>query len=71
MQLKVARNTTSKHTEIVTAVSWSASNELLSVGDDKVAWLWNVEGEPSAKIADKTILSQVSKWFVKKFLVVS
>jgi len=52
MELSVTSHPVNKHTEIVTGVSWSGSNELLTVGDDKVVWMWNAEGEPQATLLE-------------------
>lgn len=34
-QLKVTQHPSNKHSELVTGVSWSSTNELLTVADDK------------------------------------
>eukprot|EP00965_Chrysotila_dentata_P188447 6172746-Pleurochrysis_carterae.AAC.3 len=52
MELHVTRTPVNKHTELVAGASWSGNNELLTVGDDKLIWLWNVEGEPLALTAE-------------------
>ena len=52
-----------KHTEIVTGVSWSASNELLTVGDDKKVWLWNAEGEPQVQVIEVDTFCTALLWF--------
>lgn len=38
--------------DMCTAVAWSSSNELYSVGDDKVVLNWNINGEPMPKVCD-------------------
>eukprot|EP00698_Gefionella_okellyi_P003713 TRINITY_DN13461_c0_g1_i1.p1 TRINITY_DN13461_c0_g1~~TRINITY_DN13461_c0_g1_i1.p1 ORF type:complete len:760 (-),score=156.24 TRINITY_DN13461_c0_g1_i1:43-2322(-) len=43
MRLKVV--TSIKHDEVVSAVGWDGSNELLSCGDDKSMFRWNMSGE--------------------------
>lgn len=50
MELSVRNHPVNKHTEIVTGCSWSPSNELLTVGDDKLVWIWNVDGEPQSMV---------------------
>ena len=35
VELKVAEHSSKKHTDVVTGLSWSSTNELLTVGDDK------------------------------------
>jgi len=52
MQLVVSSHPVNKHTELVTGASWSGSNELLTVGDDKVVWMWNAEGEPQSMVIE-------------------
>ena len=36
--------------DMVTAVGWSANNELMSVGDDHVIQRWAMDGEPQGKV---------------------
>ena len=50
-QLQVKQHPTPKHTELVTGASWSSSNELATVADDKAIWMWNVDGEPMVPAA--------------------
>ena len=50
-QLQVKQHPTPKHTELVTGASWSSSNELVTVADDKAIWMWNVDGEPMVPAA--------------------
>ena len=45
------------------SVSWSASNDLLSVGDDKKVWLWNVEGEPQMLLVEVDTFCTELRWF--------
>ena len=63
MRYKVTQQPVNKHTEIVTGVSWSAANELLSVSDDKKVWLWNVEGEPQTQVAETDTFCTELLWF--------
>ena len=63
MRWKVTRHPNNKHSEIVTGVSWSAANELLSVGDDKKIWLWNVEGEPQVQVTEMDSFCTELLWF--------
>ena len=51
-QLKVNIWHTKKHKEFATGVSWSGSNDLLSVADDRTIWQWNVDGEPQAQLME-------------------
>ena len=51
-QLKVNTWHTKKHKEFATGVSWSGSNDLLSVADDRTIWQWNVDGEPQAQLME-------------------
>lgn len=39
-------------TRMVVGVGWTPSNELLSVGDDKVGWRWSLDGEAESKLLD-------------------
>ena len=52
VQLKVNTWHTKKHKEFATGVSWSGSNDLLSVADDRTIWQWNVDGEPQAQLME-------------------
>ena len=54
---------TKKHSEIVTGASWSGANELVTVGDDKKVWLWNVEGEPQSLLLDVEQYCTELRWF--------
>ena len=62
MQLKLTQQPSNKHSEIVTGVSWSGSNELITVGDDKKLWLWNVEGEPQALLYEPDTFCTELRW---------
>jgi len=62
MELHVTRTPVNKHTELVAGASWSGNNELLTVGDDKLIWLWNVEGEPLALTAEVEICATSLRW---------
>lgn len=44
-------------------MSWSASNELLTVGDDKKVWLWNAEGEPQVQVIEVDTFCTALLWF--------
>jgi len=52
-----------KHTEIVTGVSWSGANELVTVADDKKIWMWNVEGEPQALLLETDTFCTELRWY--------
>ena len=63
MQLKVSQHPSNKHSEIVTGVSWSGSNELVTVSDDRKLWLWNVEGEPQSQLCEVDTFCTELRWF--------
>ena len=63
VRLLVSQLPSNKHTEIVTGVSWSGSNELVSVADDKKIWLWNTEGEPQALLLETEQYCTELRWY--------
>ena len=52
MQLKVNTWHTKQHSQFATGCSWSGSNDLLSVSDDRTIWQWNVDGEPQQQLLE-------------------
>lgn len=52
MKFKIKRLERGKHTDIVSCVGFSNSNELFSVSDDMTIWKWDMNGEPDQKIMD-------------------
>ena len=52
MRFKIKKLDKSKHTDIVTSVSWNTSNELTSVSEDLTAYKWDFNGEPTGKLLD-------------------
>ena len=48
MRLKIKQQEKNKHTEMVTAVGWTSSNELYSCSDDNSVFLWDMNGEPQS-----------------------
>jgi len=63
VQVLTQTHPTKKHSEFVTGVSWSSTNELVSVADDKKVWLWNVEGEPQQLLLDTDTFCTEVRWF--------
>lgn len=63
VRMQVSQHPSKKHSEIVTGASWSGANELVTVGDDKKIWLWNVEGEPQAPLLDMDTFCTELRWF--------
>ena len=63
VRLLVTQHPTKKHAEIVTGISWSGANELMSVADDKKVWSWNVEGEPQALLLETDTFCTELRWF--------
>ena len=61
-QLQVKQFPSAKHTELVSGASWSASNELATVADDKTVWIWNVDGEPQAKLVEVDSYCTTVQW---------
>ncbi|KAJ1633851.1 intraflagellar transport protein 80 [Pavlovales sp. CCMP2436] len=49
MKLKVTAQT-SQHKEVVTAVGWSFSNDLVTCSDDKTIWRWSMSHEPIGQL---------------------
>ena len=45
MRLKTKQAERNKHTDLVTSVSWNASNELFSCSDDFKVMKWDINGE--------------------------
>jgi WD40 repeat protein len=62
VQVLTQTHPTKKHSEFVTGVSWSSTNELVSVADDKKVWLWNVEGEPQQLLLDTDTFCTEVRW---------
>eukprot|EP00742_Colponemidia_sp_Colp-10_P003383 GILJ01003603.1.p1 GENE.GILJ01003603.1~~GILJ01003603.1.p1 ORF type:complete len:791 (-),score=83.24 GILJ01003603.1:145-2424(-) len=52
MRFKITQQNTNEHNDIVTAVAWTASNELLSCGDDNRILRWNMKGEPAGPVVE-------------------
>jgi hypothetical protein len=39
--------------DIVTAVGWSAANELFSIGDDHSVMVWDMAGDHQKKVSER------------------
>lgn len=52
MRFKIKKLEKSKHTDIVSAVAWNASNELFSASEDMSVFKWDMNGEPVNKLLD-------------------
>jgi len=51
-----------KHSNIVTAVGWTSTNELFSCSDDMSLFSWDINGEPHTKILDLEIQVTDMAW---------
>merc|ERR1712166_933018 len=52
MRLKITQQDVPKHEDIVTAVGWSAANELFSIGDDHSVMVWDMAGDHQKKVCE-------------------
>lgn len=62
MRLKITQGDANKHTKMVSAVGWSAGNELHSVGDDKLILKWSLDGEPGAQVSEVDTFPTDMQW---------
>ena len=61
------RMTTSNADEdIITALGWTASNELYTCSDDKTICKWNMNGEPLGKVMQLDVYVTDFQWFPAK-----
>lgn len=63
MRFKIKKHEKNKHSDIVTAVSWNSSNELVSVSDDMTINKWDLNGEHVSKLMDIDIPCINIDWF--------
>lgn len=63
MKFKIKKLEKNKHSDIVTAVSWNTSNELVSVSDDLTAYKWDFNGEPTSKLFDIDVPCVDIDWY--------
>jgi intraflagellar transport protein 80 len=63
MRFKIKKFEKNKHGDIVTAVSWNASNELISASEDLTIYKWDLNGEPVSKLLDLDIPCIDIDWF--------
>ena len=49
MKLKLKKNEKIGHTEMVCGVCWAPNNQLYSLGDDKIIYTWDTNGELVSK----------------------
>jgi intraflagellar transport protein 80 len=47
MRIAVTQRAAARHSDIVTAVTWTPSNELVSASDDRTCVRWSMAGEPA------------------------
>ncbi len=62
MRLKTKQLERNRHTDLVTAVGWTAANELYSCSDDNTVLQWDMNGEPLAKVFDLDIPVTDMSW---------
>ena len=63
MRFKIKKLEKSKHTDIVAAVAWNSSNELVSASDDMTVHKWDFNGEPVNKLMDLDVTCVDIDWF--------
>jgi len=63
MRFKIKKLEKSKHTDIVTAIAWNTSNELVSTAEDLAVYKWDFNGEPTSKLMDLDVPCVDMDWF--------
>lgn len=62
MKLKLKQIEKVHHQDIVSAVSWSPSNQLFSLSDDKTILTWDINGEYQTKFLDLDVYCTALEW---------
>ncbi len=63
MRFKIKKLEKSRHTDIVTAIAWNTSNELVSTSEDLAVFKWDFNGEPVGKLLDLDVPCVDMDWF--------
>ena len=63
MRFKLKYQERLKHTEIVSCVGWSGTNDVWSISDDNTIWKWDAQGEPEQKIMDIDFNVLAMDWY--------
>jgi WD40 repeat protein len=62
MKLKLKKNEKIGHTEMVCGVCWAPNNQLYSLGDDKIIYSWDTNGELVSKFVDLDTYCTAIEW---------
>lgn len=62
MKLKLKKNEKIGHSEMVCGVCWAPNNQLYSLGDDKVIYTWDTNGELVSKFVDLDTFCTAIEW---------
>jgi len=62
MKLKLKKNDKNGHTDMVCGVCWAPNNQLYSLGDDKVIYTWDANGEIVGKFLDLDTHCTAIEW---------
>lgn len=62
MKLKLKKNDKNGHSDIVCGVCWAPNNQLYSLGDDKIIYSWDANGEIVGKFLDLDTHCTAIEW---------